>query len=416
MVVALPNRRQDFSYRVLQVSKVRMNPYVRLLQEALQGQGIVCSSESGFSPGLLDSWLVQTPPTSQRETTYVVHLHWLELLYTSSTWVRSVRLLAVVLAGLVRGRMRGCKLVYTVHNLNPHEQAYPWLSRIANRVLFSLADALHVHDVEAQASIARKYGRHNGVYVIPHGSYLGAYADGCTRQEARKRLGLADHAFVYLFLGQVRRYKGIEDLVDAFGQLEDRSSFLVIAGNPHDAQYGAELVDRIGQPHRRDGETLPRPTDGETSPRPTDGETLPRPTDGETLPHPTDGETSRPEIRTWLHYVPDSELQYFLRASDVAVLPYRDMTTSGAAILAFSFGVPIIAPARAGFLELAADGRGITYDPEAPGGLVQALHQARNQDMAESGRKALAWAKEHQWGVLVHRFVEMYADIAQPGR
>jgi glycosyltransferase involved in cell wall biosynthesis len=276
-----------------------------------------------------------------------------------------------------------------VHNLNPHEQAYPRLSQIANRVLFALADAVHVHDAEALASVARNYGRRNGVYVIPHGSYVGVYANSCTRHEARKRLGLADHAFVYLFLGQVRRYKGIEDLVDAFDQVADQTNCLVIAGNPHDAQYGAELVEHIGQPHQREDETLPRPTDGETL---------------------------RPEIRTWLQYVPDSELQYFMRASDVVVLPYRDMTTSGAAILAFSFGVPIIAPARVGFLELAADGRGITYDPEAADGLVRALQRARNQDMAESGRKALDWAKEHQWGSVVRRFVEMYADITRPGK
>jgi len=64
-----------------------------------------------------------------------------------------------------------------------------------------------------------------------------------------------------------------------------------------------------------------------------------------------------------------------MNACDVCVLPYRDSTTSGAAVLAFSFGKPVIAPAMGSFLELVADGRGIAYDPAESDGLLHAMQQ-----------------------------------------
>jgi beta-1,4-mannosyltransferase len=344
-------------FRVLQISKVRMNPYVQLLQEALREAGVSCSIADGLSPRLARVW---------RGTVDVLHLHWLELLYASSNFARSLRLLVAVLAGLVWAKAGGCKVVYTVHNLNPHEQALPLLNHIANQAIFALADALHVHDEEARQAVARTYGRRDRVYVIPHGSYIGAYPNNCTREEARTRLGLEDNAFVYLYLGQVRRYKGIEDLVAAFCQLADDTSQLVVAGNVHDPVYADKLAQL------------------------------------------TQGRTG---IHTWLQYVPDSELQCFMNASDVCVLPYRHVTTSGAAILAFSFGKPIIAPRLGAFNELAAGGRGIVYNPAASDGLLRALQQARSGDMAEAGRKALAWAREHEWSTLVPEFARIYSDV-----
>jgi glycosyltransferase involved in cell wall biosynthesis len=295
----------------------------------------------------------------------------LELLYASPHLARSLRLLLAVLLGLVWAKVGGCRVVYTVHNLDPHEQVFPLLNRIANRTVFALADAVHVHDEEARRSTVRAYRRRDRIYVIPHGSYVGAYLNNCTKQEARGLLNLAQDAFVYLFLGQVRRYKGIEDLVVAFSQLASESTELVIAGNLHDVAYGEQLT------------LLTR---------------------------------GRAAIHTWFQYVPDSEIQYFMNACDVCVLPYREVVTSGAAVLAFSFGRPIIAPALGGFSELAADGRGIVYSPVADDGLLQALQQARFEDMAEAGRRALAWAREHTWQALGPKFARIYADVLTAGK
>jgi glycosyltransferase involved in cell wall biosynthesis len=322
--------------------------------------GIPCSSADGLSPRLAQSW---------RGSFDVLHLHWPELLYAAPHLGKSLRLAAAVLLGLAWAKSGGCRLVCTVHNLSAHDQVFPVLNRLANRTILGWADALHVHDESVRDAVAQAYGRQGHLYVIPHGSYIGVYPNRCTREEARERLGLAHNAFVYLFLGQVRRYKGIEELLVAFRQLVAPGSELVIAGNVHDPTYAAQLAG-LGRDEAR--------------------------------------------IRTWFEYVRDSDIQYFMNACDVCVVPYRDVTTSGAAILAFSFGKPIIAPALGSFRELVQDGRGIAYSPAAADGLLCALQQARSADMVAAGTKALQWAEEHEWSMLAPRFVRMYIDVLGP--
>jgi glycosyltransferase involved in cell wall biosynthesis len=338
---------------------VRLNPYVRLLQTALLEAGVPCSTAEELSP-LHSPFL---PGVAN-----ILHLHWLELLYSAPTRGRTIRRLAAVLSGLAWVKARGGKIVYTVHNLHPHEQDTPALNRVGNVALSALVDALHVHDEEAKTGAARIYGRRDRIYVVPHGSYVGAYPNDCTKREARVRLGLAERAVVYLCLGQIRRYKGIEDLIVAFRQLsaEGADCQLLLAGHVHDPAYAT---------------TLCALTLGQES------------------------------IHTWFHYVDDAELQYFMNASDVCVLPYRDVTTSGAGILAFSFGKPVVAPALGGFPELVADGRGIVYDPKASDGLLHALQQVRSRDMETAGQKALTWAREHEWPVLAPRFMRIYQSV-----
>jgi len=328
----------------------------------LRKVGIACLVSDGLSPRLVQSW---------RGTANVLHVHWPELLYASSSWPRSFRLLAATVGGLLWAKVTGCKIVYTVHNVSPHEQPFPWLDRIASRVLLRVVDALHVHNERARLSLVQTWGPRKRIYVVPHGSYVGAYVNQCTKQEARERLGLAANAFVYLFLGQIRRYKGVEDLVAAFGRLTDSTCRLVIAGNVHDPAYAQSLA-QITQKMAR--------------------------------------------IRTRFEYVPDSEVQYLMNACDVCVLPYRAVTTSGAAVLAFSFGRPIIAPALGGFPELAANGRGIVYDPRADAGLLEALQKAQSADMTRAGQDALGWAEEHQWQRLAPRFARIYAETLPSGR
>jgi beta-1,4-mannosyltransferase len=352
------------TYRVVQISRVRLNPYVRLLQTALLEAGVPCSTAEQLSP----LHLPLLPGVAN-----ILHLHWLELLYAAPTRGRTLLRLAAVLAGLAWAKVRGAKIVCTVHNLRPHEQDAATTNRVANAALSVLADALHVHDEEAKRGAAQVYGRSDRIYVVPHGSYIGAYPNDCTREDARARLGLPEGAVVYLCLGQIRRYKGIEDLIAAFKQLsavaseaETSRCHLILAGHIHDPVYARSLSElTLGQKG----------------------------------------------IHTWFQYVGDAELQYFMNACDVCVLPYRDITTSGAAILAFSFGKPVVAPALGGFPELLAGGRGIVYDPQRSDGLLHALQEVRSTDMAAAAQKALAWAKEHEWRALAPCFMHIYESV-----
>ena len=349
-------------YEVMQVSRVRLNPYVRLLQAALVEAGVACTTVERLTPRALPDRLGPN---------VLLHLHWLELQYQAPTWARSLRRLVGFEAALTRARNKGARLVYTIHNLSPHEEQHRLLSAIASRMVLAQADALHVHDKTAATRVAQLTGSDAKVHIIPHGSYIGAYPNSCTREEARSRLNLPQDAFVYLYLGQIRPYKGIDDLINAFTNLPAGNQRLLLAGHLHDTDYARQLVAATA---------------------------------------------NSDTIQTHFGYVDDADVQFYMNASDICVLPYRDVTTSGAAILAFSFGKPIIAPSIGTFPELAQDGRGVTYDATKADDLSSALASVHTGKLTVSGQQALLWAEDHCWSHLVPSYVSMYQFALEHGR
>jgi glycosyltransferase involved in cell wall biosynthesis len=49
-----------------------------------------------------------------------------------------------------------------------------------------------------------------------------------------------------------------------------------------------------------------------------------------------------PEVRLDARFIPDDELQWWFRAADALVLPYRAGLNSGAMLLGASFGLPVM--------------------------------------------------------------------------
>ncbi len=350
--------------RVVFVSRVRLNPYVRLL-----ARGVHATSpriEVGHTYFLSLRWVLRHARVYD-----IFHIHWIEHLFmVPRTWQRRKGFVSVLLA-LLLARLLNRKIVYTVHNLNHHEGRSPILNRIANAVIFRVAHAIHVHDETVAQEVARRYGRRRNVFVIPHGSYLGAYPNAVDRRGARaylRSMGIhvEDDAYVFLFLGQVRPYKGIEFLIRAFRTLDAPHARLLIVGKAEAPAYAAEIRSLAEED---------------------------------------------PRIITHLTYVADEDLQYFFNAADVCVLPYRHITTSGAALLAFTFGKPIIAPALGPFVELAAEGRGLLYAPGDEAGLAQALYRALAGELRGAETQALAFARARHWTALAREHVRVYERL-----
>jgi glycosyltransferase involved in cell wall biosynthesis len=343
---------------IVYISRVQMNPYVALLASAMQK--VASRVTSVVAEDMSPRWLWQ-----QRDEIDVLHFHWVELLYASSTWkgvgLKWLRFTSTILLA----KLLGIKVAYTVHNISPHEGENAFLSRLTNQFVFKLADIIHVHDEMTRRAVEARFRRHRGVFVIPHGNYL-SYPNTISKKAARNSLDIAPDQFVYLFLGQIRPYKGVEDLITAFRQLEAADARLVIAGNVHTPDY----ADRIQDLSEADS-----------------------------------------RIQLHLGYVPEEELQVYLNASDVCVLPYRHVTTSGAAILAFSFGKAVIAPSLGAFPQIVGTRRGILYEPKEPEALLQALRAVRYLDLESAGRSAYALAEEWDWIEIAQQHLEAYDSV-----
>lgn len=222
----------------------------------------------------------------------VLHVHWPEVLLRGSsrpkTWMRRLAFFLV----MTRIRLSRRALVRTVHNVAPHE-AGPRVER----ALLRWCERLTTMWITLMPSTPVPEGSTAPRRTIPHGHYRDWFGDA-TGPAASGRL---------LYFGLIRPYKGVEDLLTAFGGLDSDTADLRIVGSPRDADLGRAISAAAA-----------------------------------TVPH----------LTARLEYVSDDELADEVSAAQLVVLPYRDMHNSGSALLALSLGRPILVPQNAVTAEL----------------------------------------------------------------
>ncbi len=232
----------------------------------------------------------------------VVHVHW-----TSPVVQRADDDLVTARGRLDRfraavdaARSRGARLVWTIHNVLPHDARHLDLELELDRYLAEVADAVHVMNRETMTAVAPYYELDPARVVhVPHPSYQGVYPATVTRAEARAALGVRVDERAVLAFGQMRPYKGLDVLVGAVRRLpEAERPVLLLAGRTSDAER--DEIDRLL------------------------------------------GDDVR-AVREHDH-VADVDVQRWFRAADVAVFPYRRVLNSGSLHLAASFGVPSVLP------------------------------------------------------------------------
>ncbi len=366
------------------------NPYIALLRAGL--------ADAGVEATIVDDPGTDGLPAAARRAD-IVHLHWLELwgrpsyhsLRRLTGWgaagrglrrwlepalnsrfrneARRERFLASFFNALADYQAGGGKLVYTLHNWGQHEGEGDRVEQAALNRLLQRVDAVHVHAEyivpQLQARLPR--GRSPVVSVIPHGNYIGAYPNTVDRSAARRRLEIPADTFAPLFFGLIRPYKGLEELLPAFAGLIDARARLLIAGQSRPRDYAGQLASQ----------------------------------------------SSDRRVRWHPQFVPSADVQLWMNAADVVVLPYRRITTSGAALLAWSFGKPVIAPALPAFVESMdkAPFLGVLYDPSAPGALHDALLEARRRDLQSQHDQIITWAEQFNWQSIGQRFASFYYQL-----
>lgn len=313
------------------------NPYQILLKQALNKLGLR---------------VIGNPPLSLlrlligRDGLDVVHVHW-----PHGTYKTPLQFLHVLIT-LVAYRLVKNNVVWTVHELDAYESLHPRRDAWFRSVVMKLSRCLIVHGEHTRKVLIEQYGYRRPIHVVRHPSYIGWYKDEVTREQARRKLDLPDDARVFLYFGYIKPYKGVEDLIRAFGQLPDSNAVLYIVGKPLDVAIKHEV------------ETLA---------------------------------ASDPRIRTHLAYITDDEIQYFFRAADVVVFPFRNTQTSGSLMLALSYGCPVIAPAIATLPEYVGNDSGILFDPAKPGDLTRAITEAMHAPLAKMAVHARQRAESLSW-------------------
>jgi beta-1,4-mannosyltransferase len=334
------------------------NPYNVSLSREMMELG---AHVSDFSPG----GLLVSPPD-------VLHLHWPEIAINgrsgSRALVRGLLLLLLVAAA----RLRGTRVIWTVHNLQSHERHHPRLERWFWGGFTRLLSGYTSLSAGGGAAARQRFAALSRLpgFVIPHGHFRGTYPDSVSGPEARSRLGIAPDAPVYGFLGQIRAYKNVPHLITAFRALNDPAARLIVAGRP-DGESTRQAVERAAE--------------------------------------------GDPRILTVLEHVPDDRIQLYLRASDVVVLPFTDVLNSGSALLALAFDRPVLVPNLGAMGELQAavgDAWVRTFTGAlTPATLGDALTWARSRP-----RDRCRSLEDLSWTSVARRTLEAYVALRQEAR
>src|SRR4051812_9825113 len=319
------------------------NPYLALLQDALARRGI--ETVRG-DPRLGWAW-------AARSEVSVVHLHWPDLFVHGRgarverrPWMARPLFLARAgrfLAVLAVLRACGIRIVWTVHNIRPHDQQFPRLERLVAHALARVTQSIVVHTGFSRRLLVEEYGWSDRPYwIAPHGNYLHSYPRPRRgRQRMRSSLGIADDAFVFLVFGQLRRYKRLDEVISAFRHLDGQDVRLVVAGAPTDPTVRDAVVRAAGADLR---------------------------------------------IHLLLDFIDDADVADLHAMADAAIISYVEGFSSGALLLALSNGLPIVAPSESSAPETAGPPALVAYDS---GGLADALQRTRDGSPGERRRAAL---------------------------
>lgn len=334
------------------------SPYQRLLHDHLVQLGV---NHKQFRARSL---LPLTRAT--RAGADILHLDWLHPFYMSDDPTKAHLKKAHLVADAML--MRDIPMVWNVHNLVSHggtardddERARVLLDRINTFVSFTEAGIEQICD---RWPIARN----RQVAVIPHGNFIGVYPDSITSLEARKRLNLPDDARIALFLGRIQQYKGLDQLLAAYGAVAKNNDWLVVAGEPENHAMESDLR-RLASNH--------------------------------------------PRIQFYFRRIPDSELQMFLKAADFCVYPFRQIFNSGAVILALSFRKVVIAPATPVLQEVAGN-EALIPTSSSLSSLKDALRAAFDSgDLPCRGESGYQRVREcNSWEVVARDFQKLYMSL-----
>jgi D-inositol-3-phosphate glycosyltransferase len=204
----------------------------------------------------------------------------------------------------------------------------------------------------------RPFAADKPVEVADHPVY-DSYGEAATREESLRELDLSPDKQYVLFFGFIRKYKGLDLLVEAMAdpRLAARDLHLIVAGEFYtDRGEMDRSVEKMGLGGR---------------------------------------------VHFFADYIPDDRVKFFFGASHLVVQPYRSASQSGISQLAHHFGTPMLVTDVGGLPEAVEEGvSGMICKPE-PDSLADSIEEFFARDMHDRLKTGVLAARERfSWAYL----------------
>ncbi len=259
-----------------------------------------------------------------------------------------------------------CKVITILDNVIPHEKrpgdnALTRYFLKQNHGFVAMSESV-LHDLEVFTDNKHKV-------FIPHPIY-DIFGEKVSKQEAIQHLKLDPAGKYMLFFGFIRRYKGLDLLLEAMADERVRKMGvkLIVAGECYeDWNYYKDLIEKYNI-----GESIILRND----------------------------------------YIPSEDIKHYFCAADIVVQPYRSATQSGVTQIAYSFERPMLVTNVGGLAEIVPDKKvGYVTDTNVPA-IVEALSDfySNNREAAFTANAAIE-KKRFGWDVFVKGIEDLYAGL-----
>ena len=214
------------------------------------------------------------------------------------------------------------KIICIADNVLPHEKRPG--DKMFTTYFIQPVDAFITMSEKVLADL-KVFAKNKPAKLVPHPLYDN-FGTIISKKEARKKLGIPEEDKVILFFGFIRKYKGLDILLNAFKQVIQEQNIknlkLLIAGEFYEDEKNYEEL--LNDPQIKD------------------------------------------HLILHTQFIPNSEVKYYLCAADCVIQPYRNATQSGVTPLSYHFEKPMIVTNVGGLPSMVADKKtGLIAEPNA---------------------------------------------------
>lgn len=263
-------------------------------------------------------------------------------------------------------RKRGIRIIAITDNVLPHEQRPG--DAFLTRYFVRSCDGFIAMSRAVLKDLDRFTDNPHREF-LPHPVY-NIFGNAIPKQEARRLLGIPAQQRLILFFGFIRKYKGLDLLLEAMGDpgVDALGVNLLVAGEFYDpeAPY-ISIVQRNGASSR---------------------------------------------CRFDRAFIPKEKVREYFCAADLIVQPYRHATQSGITQIAFHFGRPMLVTRVGGLAEIVEDGKtGYVTEPR-PEAIAEAIRDFYGASREDAMSKAVAADRDRfDWSTFVNGIMKLYETI-----
>ena len=239
----------------------------------------------------------------------IFHLHWPEFFIVRSP-VKCFFRLSFFAILIIFLKIRRTKIVWTVHNLQPHNNIYPQIYVFVLRFLSNFLSGITYFSHHSKSLVQNEFPFISSIpnYIIQHALYdYDRTPLPQTISHFQKALALKKDAKLALFFGRIDHYKDIETLIIEFKKLPQQDYQLAIVGPCSDDNLFSHLTALSSRSKN---------------------------------------------IVILQSFIPEEDLASLFSMAELIILPFKKILNSGSVMLSLSFGKPVLVPAMGSIIEI----------------------------------------------------------------